>query len=404
MAVGEDTLPRLRPVAGVRLGTTEAGIRKAGRPDLVVLELADGSEAAAVFTRNRFRAAPVRLAEAHLRVAPPRYLLINTGNANAGTGEAGERAARATCEALAALAGCEAGQVLPFSTGVIGESLPLPPFEQSLPRALAALDADGWAAAAAGILTTDTRPKGASRTIEIDGRPVTLTGIAKGAGMIRPDMATMLAFIATDAAFEPGLLRRLLREAVSGSFNRITIDGDTSTNDACLLAATGAAGVTLAAGSPGLAAFREALDAVCGELARAIVRDGEGATRMVSIAVTGAACDAEAERVAFTVAESPLVKTAVFAGDPNWGRILAAAGRAGIDDLDVDRVRIHLDDYLIAEAGGRAATYEEHEAARRMAGEDIAIRIDLGRGGAAATVWTCDLSYEYVRINAEYRS
>lgn len=404
MAVGDDTLPRLQPVPGVRLGGAEAGIRKAGRPDLVVLELAAGSELAATFTRNRFRAAPVRLAEAHLRAAAPRYLLVNTGNANAGTGEAGERAARATCEALAAAGGCAPEQVLPFSTGVIGEPLPVAPFERGIPAALAALDADGWAAAAAGILTTDTRPKGASRVLALDGRAVTVTGIAKGAGMIRPDMATMLAFIATDAAFEPGLLRRLLREAVAGSFNRITVDGDTSTNDACVLAATGAAGVSLGADSAGLAAFREALEAVCGELARAIVRDGEGATRMVSIVVGGAASEAEAERVGFAVGESPLVKTAVFAGDPNWGRILAAVGRAGIADLDVGRVRIHLGDCLVAEHGGRAAAYEEAEAAARMAREEVAIGIDLGRGDARATVWTCDLSYEYVRINAEYRS
>lgn len=404
MAVGDATLPRLHPVPGVRLGSAEAGIRKAGRPDLVVLELATGSEVAATFTRNRFRAAPVRLAEAHLRAAAPRYLLVNTGNANAGTGEAGERAARETCEVLAAAGGCAPEQVLPFSTGVIGEPLPVAPFERGIAAALAALDADGWVAAAAGILTTDTRPKGASRVLDIDGRAVTVTGIAKGAGMIRPDMATMLAFIATDAAFEPGLLRRLLRDAVAGSFNRITVDGDTSTNDACVLAATGATGVSLGTGSAGLAAFRAALETVCGELARAIVRDGEGATRMVSIVVGGAASEAEAERVGFAVAESPLVKTAVFAGDPNWGRILAAVGRAGIADLDVSRVRIHLDDYLVAEHGGRAAAYEETEAAARMARDEVTIRIHLGRGDATATVWTCDLSYEYVRINAEYRS
>lgn len=404
MAVGDATLPRLHPVPGVRLGSAEAGIRKAGRPDLVVLELATGSEVAATFTRNRFRAAPVRLAEAHLRAAAPRYLLVNTGNANAGTGEAGERAARETCEVLAAAGGCAPEQVLPFSTGVIGEPLPVAPFERGIAAALAALDADGWVAAVAGILTTDTRPKGASRVLDIDGRAVTVTGIAKGAGMIRPDMATMLAFIATDAAFEPGLLRRLLRDAVAGSFNRITVDGDTSTNDACVLAATGAAGVSLGTGSAGLAAFRAALETVCGELARAIVRDGEGATRMVSIVVGGAASEAEAERVGFAVAESPLVKTAVFAGDPNWGRILAAVGRAGIADLDVSRVRIHLDDYLVAEHGGRAAAYEETEAAARMARDEVTIRIHLGRGDATATVWTCDLSYEYVRINAEYRS
>ncbi|PWG65165.1 bifunctional glutamate N-acetyltransferase/amino-acid acetyltransferase ArgJ [Sediminicurvatus halobius] len=404
MAVGDDPLPLLRPVPGVRLGAAEAGIRKPGRPDLVVLELAAGSEVAAAFTRNRFRAAPVRLAEHHLAVDEPRYLLINTGNANAGTGREGERAATETCGMLAALAGCRPQQVLPFSTGVIGESLPVTPFRRALPGLLGELAEDRWAEAATGILTTDTRPKGASRSLEVDGRTVTLTGIAKGAGMIRPDMATMLAFIATDAAFEPGLARRLLREAVAGSFNRITVDGDTSTNDACALAATGASGARLRSDSPELAAYRDALQGLCGDLARAIVRDGEGATRMVSIGVTGAASEAEAERVGFTVAESPLVKTAVFAGDPNWGRILAAVGRAGIDDLDVERVRIHLDDYLIAEHGGRAATYEEHEAATRMAGEEVTIGIDLGRGAAAATVWTCDLSYEYVRINAEYRS
>jgi len=406
MAVGNGHLPELRPVAGIRLGAVEAGVRKPGRRDLVLIELESGGGCAAVFTTNRFRAAPVRVAEAHLAESRSiRYLVVNTGNANAGTGERGMHDALACCQAAAEQGGCALNEVLPFSTGVIGEPLAADRIVQAMPHAVAALAEDGWTGAAEGILTTDTRPKGASTVVEIGGQPVTLTGIAKGAGMIRPDMATMLAFIGTDAALEPGLERAALRQAVAHSFNRITIDGDTSTNDACVLMSTGRSGVAIERrDSEAYRQFVDGLSRVCRDLAHAIVRDGEGATRFVTVAVSQAGTEAEAERVAFTVAESPLVKTALFAGDPNWGRILAAVGRAGVGDLDVERVDIWLDDYPIAEAGSRAAAYEEAEAAARMAREDVTIRIRLGRGEAAASVWTCDFSYDYVRINADYRT
>lgn len=405
MAVGSAEFGPLYPVAGVRCGSVEANVRKPGRRDLALFELEPGSVCAAVFTTNRFRAAPVRIAESHLTTGGDiRYLLVNTGNANAGTGAQGTKDALACCRRVAEQGGCAVDQVLPFSTGVIGEPLPVEPITDGIPHVFKALAEDGWEAAAEGILTTDTRPKGASETVEFDGRRVTITGIAKGAGMIRPDMATMLAFVATDAALEPGLARRALREAVAVSFNRITVDGDTSTNDACTLMATGCSGVGIEVGDGSYARFVEALTRVCGRLARAVVRDGEGATRMLTVEVDEAATEAEAERVAFTVAESPLVKTAVYAADPNWGRLLAAVGRAGVVDLDVDGVRIWLSDYLIAERGGRASTYEEEAAAERMAGEDVHVRIGLGRGRETATVWTCDLSYDYIKINADYRT
>ncbi len=393
----------LAPVPGVRLGTVAAGVRKANDNDVVLIELAAQSEVAAVFTRNRFRAAPVRLAEAHLAVATPRYLLINTGNANAGTGAAGDKAAAQNCAALAALTDCQAEQVIPYSTGVIGEPLPAERIDAALPAALASLDEQGWGQAADGIRTTDTHAKGASQTLSLSTGVVTLTGIAKGSGMIRPDMATMLAYIATDAVIPKPLLRRLLRTAVAQSFNRITVDGDTSTNDACTLIATQASGVELA-NAADEQAFGEALNALSVELAKAIVRDGEGATRLLTVSVEQAACVAEAETVAFCVAESPLVKTALFAGDPNWGRILAAVGRAGIDDLAVEGVSIAINDQLIAEAGSVSPAYDEARAAEAMAQAEMTFHIRLGRGSAQACVWTCDLSYDYVRINAEYRS
>lgn len=404
MAVGNVELPPLFPVAGVRLSTVMAGVRRPNEPDLVLIELAEGTAVAAVFTRNRFRAAPVRLAEAHLSNDSIRYLLVNTGNANAGTGAAGEQAALETCRALADAAGCLVEQVLPYSTGVIGELLPAAPIARALPAALDALSADGWAAAADGIRTTDLRPKGRSLCLEMPGGAVTLTGIAKGSGMIRPDMATMLAFIATDAVIDPALLRNVLRRSVAKSFNRITVDGDTSTNDACTISATGASGITLSEDSAGFVSFAEALDQLCVELAQDIVADGEGATRLVSILVSGAQHEAEAEAVAFVVAESPLVKTALFAGDPNWGRILAAVGRAPIADLDVEGVSIFIGGNPIALEGGVAKAYNEAAVAACMAQERVDIEIQLGRGNAQATVWTCDLSYDYVRINAEYRS
>lgn len=403
MAVGESPLPRLHPVAGVRLGTVAAGVRKADEPDLVVIGLDAGSHVAGVFTRNQFRAAPVRRAEAHLRDDTPRALLINTGNANAGTGAAGERAVAQNCARLAELLHCRPTQVIPFSTGVIGEPLAADRIDAALPAAIEALSERGWAAAADGIRTTDTRPKGRSCRLQLAAGTVTLTGIAKGSGMIRPDMATMLAYVATDADIEPALLRRLLRDAVAVSFNRISVDGDTSTNDACTLIATGASGVGLSDGTD-RDRFAEALNDLCTALAREIVADGEGATRELAVRVTRAGSVAEAERVAFTVAESPLVKTALFAADPNWGRILAAVGRAGIDGLDVDRVRIRIGDCPIVEAGGVSPDYRESVVAERMAADRVAFDIDLDRGASEATVWTCDFSYDYVRINAEYRS
>ncbi len=403
MAVAQSELPRLHPVPGVTLGVVEAGVRKAGANDLVVIALQADTRVAGVFTRNLFRAAPVRLAEANLRDDQPRYLLINTGNANAGTGAAGDQATGQNCATLAGYAGCRASQVIPFSTGVIGEPLPAARIDAALPGALEALQADHWALAADAIRTTDTRPKGRSQRLALSGGEVTLTGIAKGSGMIRPDMATMLAYIATDAAIPTADLRQLLRDAVAVSFNRITVDGDTSTNDACMLMATGASAVALTADSD-RRLFADALTRLCTELAREIVADGEGATRDAAIQVTGARSAGEAERVAFSVAESPLFKTALFAADPNWGRILAAVGRAGVEGLDVDRVRIDIDDCPIVAAGGLSPDYDEALAARRMAADHVPVVIDLDRGEHAATVWTCDFSYDYVRINAEYRS
>lgn len=399
------TLPPLHPVPGLRLGTASAGIKKPGRRDLVLMELAAGSQVAAVFTRNAFCAAPVLLAREHLAQTTPRYLLINTGNANAGTGEQGLKDARACCDALAQAGACRREQVLPFSTGVIGEPLPVAKLVAGLPQALAALDEDGWNGAAHGILTTDTVPKGASRRIEIDGRVVTITGIAKGSGMIRPDMATMLAYVATDAAVEQALLQQCLAAAVEVSFNRITVDGDTSTNDACVLVATGQAGAAIR--QPHGEAYSrlcEAVTAVCEELALAIVRDGEGATKLITVQVEEGADTGECLQVAYAIAHSPLVKTAFFASDPNWGRILAAVGRAGLPALNLNAVRLYLGDICLVQNGGRDPAYREEQGQRVMNQKEITIRVLLGRGKAAARVWTCDFSYDYVRINAEYRT
>ncbi|MFO8024124.1 bifunctional glutamate N-acetyltransferase/amino-acid acetyltransferase ArgJ [Thiohalophilus sp.] len=392
------------PVPGIRLGTACAGIKKPARRDLVVMELAPGSQTAAVFTRNAFCAAPVTVAREHLQQTTPRYLLINTGNANAGTGAAGVADARQCCAALAEQVGCRPQEVLPFSTGVIGEPLPVTRIADGLPAACAALSEAGWPDAAHGILTTDTVPKLVSRRLELDGRPITVTGMAKGSGMIRPDMATMLAYIATDAAVDPPLSQSLLQEAVDHSFNRITVDGDTSTNDACLLVATGASGFQVTADSEAARQLGEAVAAVCVELARAIVRDGEGATKLINIVVNGGQDEAECLAVAYTLAHSPLVKTAFFASDPNWGRLLAAVGRAGVANLDVEKVRLWLDDVLLAEAGGRAASYTEERGQKVMQQPEITVTVDLQRGDVTATVWTCDFSYDYVRINAEYRT
>jgi glutamate N-acetyltransferase/amino-acid N-acetyltransferase len=405
MAVGLKSPSSLHPVRGVALCATAAGIRRAGRLDLVVMELAPGTTAAAVFTRNAFRAAPVVVAEEHLHRAAPRYLLINTGCANAGTGAGGLRDARECCAMLGELSGCRPEEVLPFSTGVIGEVLPVDRIRAGLPDALARLSPTGWIDAATGIMTTDTVPKGASTQVEMSGQTVTITGIAKGAGMIRPDMATMLAFIATDADVPREVLRRCLQEAVAVSFNRITVDGDTSTNDACVLVSTGQtpAGVE-STSDPGYDVFRDAVSEVAVHLAKAIVRDGEGATRFITVEVSEGRTERECSEVAYAIAQSPLVKTAVFAGDPNWGRILAAVGRAGLPELDIERVRIDLDEVCIVEQGRRASGYREALGAAVMSRPEVTVRVALGRGDASIRVWTCDLSYDYVRINAEYRT
>lgn len=392
-------------VAGIRLGVACAGIKYPERRDLVVMEVAPGTQAAAVFTRNAFCAAPVIVARNHLGTASPRYLVINTGNANAGTGRQGLVDAEASCRALAEQTGCRLEEVLPFSTGVIGEPLPLYRLVTALPAALAALQPTGWEEAAHGIMTTDTRPKWASRRLQLAGRDVTVTGIAKGAGMICPDMATLLAFIATDARLEAAALQELLTEAVGASFNAITVDGDTSTNDACVLLATGQSGVEVAL----LAAadrqqFSTAVREVCIELAQAIIRDGEGATKFITVAVEGGRDERECRQVAYAIAHSPLIKTAFFASDPNWGRILAAIGRAGLAELELERVVIHLDEVCIVRDGGRAPDYTEAQGQQVMARPAIRIRVVLNRGAAAARIWTTDLSFDYVRINAEYRT
>jgi glutamate N-acetyltransferase/amino-acid N-acetyltransferase len=392
-------------VAGIRLATAAAGIRYRGRDDLLLMEVAEGGSCAAVFTRNAFCAAPVVVAREHLAKGPVRYLLINAGNANAGTGNNGLRAARETCRLLAGMAGCAMSQVLPFSTGVIGEDLPVDPFAQAIPSLLGSLTEDAWDAAASAIMTTDTVAKLASRQCALSTGAVTVTGIAKGSGMICPNMATMLAYVATDAAVPDEVLHDVLVNAVDRSFNRITVDGDTSTNDACVLLASAAAKARVdQADSADGRLFADAVNAVCAELAEMIVRDGEGATKLVRLRVDSARDGDEAASVAYTVAHSPLVKTALFASDPNWGRILAAVGRAGIADLDVDQVRIWLDDVCIVSAGGRDPSYTEEAGQRVMSGGEITIRIDLGRGEARTEVLTCDLSYDYVKINAEYRS
>ncbi len=404
MAVGLTGLPEMHPVAGIRLGTACAGIKKPGRRDLVVVELAEGARCAAVFTRNAFCAAPVIVARNHLAAA--RYLLINTGNANAGTGEQGMRDALTCCAALAQQVGCVPESVLPFSTGVIGEPLPVQRIVAGLPEACADLSEAGWEDAAHGIMTTDTVPKGASCHLLIDGQAVTVTGIAKGSGMIRPDMATMLAFVATDAACDPALLQQCLNEAVAVSFNRITVDGDTSTNDACVLIATGKSTLAPIASTSDDAYKRlcAAVTEVCTELAQSVIRDGEGATKLITVDVQEGGGVDECALVAYAVAHSPLVKTAFFASDPNWGRILAAVGRAGLSGLDVGRISIYLDEVCIVRNGGRADEYREELGQQVMKRDEITVRIHLGRGTHHDKVWTCDFSYDYVRINAEYRT
>ena len=399
----------LHPVAGVRLGVAQAGIRKAGRDDLTVFLFEPGTLVAGVFTRNRFCAAPVQVCREHLgaqQCATARALVVNTGCANAGTGADGLLAARRSCVDLATLLHVQPGAVLPFSTGVILEPLPVDRLSAALPAALADARDDNWARAAGAIMTTDTVPKAASVKVAIDGVDVTVTGIAKGAGMIRPNMATMLGFIATDARVAPALLAQLVREVADASFNAITIDGDTSTNDSLVIAATGHAQAPLIgdAGSTQAHLLRDALLVVARRLAQAIVRDGEGATKFITLRVEGARSVDEARRVGYAVAHSPLVKTAFFASDPNLGRILAAIGYAGVDDLDVGGVDLYLDDVHVATRGGRHPRYLEADGQRVMAQAEIGVRIVLGRGDAAATLWTCDLSHDYVSINADYRS
>lgn len=398
---------QLFPVAGVRLGVAEAEIRKKNRRDLTLVALDAGCTVAGVFTQNRFCAAPVQLCRRHLAAGNGiRALVINTGIANAGTGDQGLQAAAETCRLVATtldLGGND--RVLPFSTGVILEHLPVERIAAGLPAAAADLKADNWHAAAHAIMTTDTVAKAASRRVAVGGRTVTVTGISKGAGMIKPNMATMLGFVATDAGIAQPLLDALVKEAADVSFNCISVDGDTSTNDSFVLIASGASGAAFSSGTEaGWAEVKAAIVAVAVELAQAIVRDGEGATKFITVAVGGGRTAAECRQVGYAVAHSPLTKTAFFASDPNLGRILAAIGYAGIDDLDVDGIRVWLDDVLVAERGGRAAAYREEDGARVMKQAEITVRIDLGRGNAAGVVYTCDLSYDYVKINADYRS
>jgi glutamate N-acetyltransferase/amino-acid N-acetyltransferase len=398
----------LLPVPGVRIGVAMAGVRKANRKDLVVFAFDEGTQVAGVFTQNRFCAAPVQVCQQRLAggAAPVRALVINTGNANAGTGADGLARARRTCEVAARLMQLDAEDVLPFSTGVIMETLPVDRIEAGLPAALADLAADHWGRAAEGIMTTDTLPKAASAQVAIGGRTVTVTGISKGAGMIRPNMATMLGFVATDAVIAPALLPVLAKRAADASFNRITIDGDTSTNDSFVVAATGQAGhaaITSLDAAEGQA-LCAAVTQVAQALAQAIVRDGEGATKFITVQVDGGRTEAECRLAAYAIAHSPLVKTAFFASDPNLGRILAAVGYAGIGDLDQGVIDLFLDDVHVVMQGGRHAAYREEDGPRVMKQAEITVRVDLHRGPASATVWTCDLSHDYVSINADYRS
>jgi glutamate N-acetyltransferase/amino-acid N-acetyltransferase len=394
---------QLLPVAGVSLGTAEAGIKRANRKDVLVIKLDEGATVAGVFTTNRFCAAPVTVALEHLAANQGiRALLVNTGNANAGTGEQGMNAARSTCAALANLLGCTAEQVLPYSTGVIMEPLPVDKIIAGMPQAIANLKADNWFDASQAIMTTDIVAKAVSLQVQIGGKTVTVTGMSKGSGMIHPNMATMLGYIATDAAIAQPLLQHMVSEAANRSFNCITVDGDTSTNDALMLIATGKSGVAI--NDANNAQMQAVITEVATVLAQAIVRDGEGATKFITIQVEGGKDEAECKKIGYAIAHSPLVKTAFFASDPNLGRILAAIGYAGVADLDVEKLKLYLDDVLVAEHGGRATSYQEADGARVMQQSDITIRVVLNRGAVNATLWTCDFSYDYVKINASYRS
>lgn len=405
MAVNFTVFEDFSVVNGVRIGVAQSAVRYQNRDDMVIFELAEGTEVAGVFTTNAFCAAPVHICRHHLDVAKPRYLLINTGNANAGTGPSGHKNAIRSCEMLAAATGVNADQILPFSTGVIGEPLNMAAFERGIPAALENLSAANWARAGRGIMTTDTLPKGFSKTVDINGETITITGLSKGAGMIMPNMATMLGFIATDAAIPAELMQSWCRKLADSSFNRVTIDGDTSTNDSCVLIATGKSSVTInEENSDAANTMFAALKEVFLILAQAIVRDGEGATKFVTIDVEGGASQKEALDVAYTVAHSPLVKTAWFASDANWGRILAAVGRSGVQNFDLDKVQIYLNDVQIVEDGGRCDSYTEEKGAAVLAEAEFTVRIILGRGEVNERIWTTDLSHDYVTINADYRS
>ncbi|MCO8049015.1 bifunctional glutamate N-acetyltransferase/amino-acid acetyltransferase ArgJ [Acinetobacter towneri] len=406
MAVGDVSMPHMHVVKGVKIGSAEAYVRYQNRRDLVIFEFAAGSNVVGVFTQNAFCAAPVHVSKAHLAQTNPRYLVINTGNANAGTGKLGMQNAETTCAKLAELASVSAQEVLPFSTGVIGEQLPIERLVAGLAPALASLRDDAWHDAATGIMTTDTTQKGASEQFELDGITYSMTGISKGAGMIRPNMATMLSYVATDAPIQRDVLQQLLKQSVEQSFNRITVDGDTSTNDSCILVATGQAGGTEISSNndPRYAVLLDVLNRVMLRLAQLIIRDGEGATKFITVRVEGGANTQECCDIAYSIAHSPLVKTAIFASDPNWGRILAAIGYAGVPNLDVEKIQVWLDDVQICKDGGAAADYTEEAGAGVMAQTEMTIRVDLGRGQASDTVYTCDLSYDYVKINADYRS
>ena len=405
MAVGEYKFPIMVPIEGVRIGTASAGIKTVGRQDVMLMEVAEGSCVSGVFTQNAFCAAPVKVSKQHAKDNSIRYLLTNSGNANACTGKQGYLDALSSCQKVATVAQVEAGQVLPFSTGVIGQELPIDKLLNAIPLAYQDLCISGWERAAKAIMTTDTRAKGAMAEVEIDGVVITVNGIAKGSGMICPNMATMLAYVATDAGIEQALLDYILVGSVNKSFNRITVDGDTSTNDSCILISTGRSGINITSEqSSAYLLLSNTIESVLVQLAQQIVSDGEGATKFVTIQVDGATTEREALTVAYAVGQSPLVKTALFASDPNWGRIVAAIGYADVADLDDAKVRVWLDDVLIVEHGGCADSYSESAGQKIMDQESITIKIDLGRGDSSETIWTTDLSHDYVSINADYRS
>ena len=406
MAVGLSYPENILPVRGLALAATSAGIYQKKRPDTVLLSIEPTGACAAVFTRNAFSAAPVQVAKLHMNKASPRYCLINAGNANAGTGKRGYEDTLSVCKRLAEISNTSVEQILPFSTGVIGEYLPVEKICNVLPELISGLGGNKWIECANAIMTTDTVPKAVSRTVEIGGHQITITGMAKGSGMIRPDMATMLAFLATDAAVEQSVLAEMLNGAVDRTFNRICVDGDTSTNDACVLIATGAVNMNPISDvrHHDAVILQDAVSDVCARLAQAIVRDGEGASKFVTIKITGGKTTKECLAVAYSIATSPLVKTALFASDPNWGRILAAAGRSGLEDFDISRVRIEINNVCVVQGGVRSELYTESQGQVALGKEEILLMVELGRGAAEEVLWTCDLSFDYVKINAEYRT